>query len=76
MEFVISYFEKMNLWPVEQFFQHICHHFWVGLLGAIANPPKSDDKYVKKSFQLVRSSSFRNDLLQNPYFSSPWISLQ
>ena len=40
----------MNLWPVEHFFQHICHHFWVGLLGAIANPPKSDDKYVEKVF--------------------------
>ena len=41
----------------------------MGLLGAIANPPKSDDKYVEKSVQLVRGSSFRNDLLQNPYFS-------
>ena len=29
-----------------------------------------DDKYVEKSVQLVRGSSFRNDLLQNPYFSS------
>ena len=28
-----------------------------------------DDKYVEKSVQLVRGSSFRNDLLQNPYFS-------
>ena len=27
-----------------------------------------DDKYVEKSVQLVRGSSFRNDLLQNPYF--------
>jgi hypothetical protein len=26
-----------------------------------------DDKYVEKSVQLVRGSSFRNDLLQNPY---------
>ena len=60
----------MNLWPVEHLFQQICHHFWVGLLGAIANPPKSDDKHVEKSVQLVRGSSFRNDLLQNPYFSS------
>ena len=31
-------------------FQHICPHFWVGLLGAIANPPKSEDKYVEKVF--------------------------
>jgi hypothetical protein len=28
-----------------------------------------DDKYVEKSVQLVRGSSFWNDLLQNPYFS-------
>ena len=27
-----------------------------------------DDKYIEKSVQLVRGSSFRNDLLQNPYF--------
>ena len=27
-----------------------------------------DDKYVEKSVQLVRGSSFRNDLLQNPCF--------
>ena len=27
-----------------------------------------DDKYVEKSVQLVRGSSFPNDLLQNPYF--------
>ena len=27
-----------------------------------------DDKYVEKSVQLVRGSSFWNDLLQNPYF--------
>ena len=29
-----------------------------------------DDKCVEKSVQLVRGSSFRNDLLQNPYFKS------
>ena len=29
-----------------------------------------DDKYVEKSVQLVRGSSFRNNLLQNPYFDS------
>ena len=32
----------------------IYHHFWVdataNLLGATENPPKSDDKYVKKVF--------------------------
>ena len=43
MDFVRSHFGKMNLWPVEHFFEHICHHFWVGLL---LHPPKSDDKYT------------------------------
>ena len=27
-----------------------------------------DNKYVEKSIQLVRGSSFRSDFLQNPYF--------
>ena len=56
----------MNLCPVEHFFEHICHHFW---MGATAKP-KSDDKYAQKSVQLVRGSSFRSDFLQNPYFST------
>ena len=64
MDFVRSHF-----WPVELFFEHICHHFWVCATGATANPPKSDDKYAQKSVQLVRGSSFRSDFLQNPYFS-------
>ena len=58
LEYLKYHFGKMNLWPVEHFFEHICHHFWVGLL---LPPPKSDDKYAQK---------FRSDLLQNPYFSS------
>ena len=45
--------------------------FWVGAIGATANPPKSDAKYAQKSVQLVRCSSFQSDFLQNPYFSSP-----
>ena len=57
----------MNLWPVEHFFEHICHHFWVGLLFHLLHPPKSDDKYAQK---LVRGSSFRSDFIQNPYFKS------
>ena len=63
----------MNLWPVEHFFEHICHDFWVGLLlppvGLLLHPPKSDDKYAQKSVQLVRGSSFWSDFLQIPYFS-------
>ena len=35
----------------------------------IRGEPNFDDKYVEKSVQLVIGSSFRNDLLQNPYFS-------
>ena len=58
----------MNLWPVENFFIILVIPFWLGLLLHPANPPKSDDKYVEKSVQLVRGSSFRNELLQNPYF--------
>ena len=49
MDFVTSYFGKMNIWQVEHFFNiHICHPLWVGLLLHPANPPKSDDKYVEK----------------------------
>ena len=42
---------------------------WVCYVLHPANPPKSDDKYVERSVQLVRGSYFRKDLLQNPYFS-------
>ena len=41
----------MNLWPVEHFFQHICHHFWVGLLLHPANPPKRMTNMLKKVFK-------------------------
>ena len=72
MDFIRSHSGKMNLWPVEHFFEHFCHHFWVGAtanpLGASANPPKSDDKYAQKSVQLVRGSSLWSEFLQNPYF--------
>ena len=69
MDSVTSHFGKMSLWPVKHFFQHNCQSFWVGLLRVIANPSQSDDKYVENSVQLFRGSSFRNDLLQNPYFN-------
>ena len=71
MNFVRSHFGKMNLSDqLNTFFEHICHHFWVGATDAIANPAKSDDKYAQKSVQLVSGSSFRFDFLQNPYFNS------
>ena len=60
MDFVKSHFGEMKLWPVDHFFEHICHYFWVGAtanpLRATANPSKSDDKYAQKSVQLVRGS--------------------
>ena len=37
-------------------------------MGAISNPPKSDDKYFERSVELVRGWSFRKALLQNSYF--------
>ena len=59
MYFVRSNFGKMNIWPVEHFFEHICHHFWVGTTGATANPPKSDDKFVQKSVHLSEVTSYK-----------------
>ena len=49
----------MNLWPVE----HFSFNLKIG-----EGESNLDDKYVEKSVQLVRGSSFQNDLLQNPYF--------
>ena len=63
----------MNLWPVEHFWAYLSSllsGFAVAGAGATANPPKSDDKYARKSVQLVRGSSLRSDFLQNPYFST------
>ena len=50
--------------------------FAVAPVGLLLHPPKSDDKYAQKSVQLVRGSSFRNDLLQNPYFNLLRTALQ
>ena len=44
----------------------MCHNF---LLGATANPPKSDDRYA----QLTRGAFMINDFLQNPPFSSHFV---
>ena len=38
--------------------------------------PKSEDKYVVKVFNWSRGLSFRNDLLQNPYFKEEKIHLE
>ena len=68
MDFVTSHFGKMKLWPVEHIFVikiRFSSNENIGLDGE----SNFDDKYVEKSVQLVRGSSFQNDLLQNPYFS-------
>ena len=59
MDFERGHFGKMNLWPVEHFFEHICDHFWVGLLLHLLHPPKSDDKYAQKSVQLSEVASYK-----------------
>ena len=64
----------MNLWPVEHFFEHIFHHFWVGLLlvCCCTHPNVMTNMLKKELNKLVRGSSFRSDFLQNPYFN--WFS--
>ena len=68
MDFVRSHFGKMKLWPVEHFFEHICHHFWVDLL---LHPPESDDKYTWSEFHLSKVT-----FLQNQYFNLKVKTLQ
>ena len=59
MDFVTSHFGKMMFWLEENLiFSNVL----------IRGESNFDDKYVEKSVQLVIGSSFRNDLLQNPYF--------
>ena len=65
----------MNLWPVEHLLSKLdspSPMFWLVKNLILSNDlirgeSNFDDKYVEKSVQLVRGSSFRNDLLQNPY---------
>ena len=58
----------MNLWPVEHFFNMMKIRFSLSNV-LIRGESNFDDKYVEKSVQLVRGSSYRNDLLQIPYFT-------
>ena len=56
MDFVRSHFGKMNLWPVEHFFEHICHQFWVGATAKQHQThPKVMTKIVKKCSTLCSS---------------------
>ena len=76
MDFVTSHFGKMKLWPVEHFFNIFIIKIRFSLSNLLIRVESNfDEKYVEKGFnkcstnvQLVRVSSFRNDLLQNPYF--------
>ena len=84
MDFVTSHFEKMKLSPVEYklntFSTYLSSRLDSPLIKTLERIRFSsnqniregesnfDDKYVEKSVQLVRGSSFRNGLLQNPYF--------
>ena len=52
----------MNLWPVEHFFKHICHHFWV------CTHPKVMTNMLKKVFNWSEVHLTESDFLQNPYF--------
>ena len=55
---------------------NICYEKFVTHLLLVANVWRifRNRHYVKKSVQLVRGSSFRNDLLQNPYLSTKHIN--
>ena len=64
----------MKLWPVEPMLNTFFYIFIIKIRFSSnqkigEGESNFDDKYVEKSVQLVRGSSFRNDLLQNPYFS-------
>ena len=85
MDFVKSHSRKMKLWLVEHLLNTFSTYlsskldspspmFWLEenlILSNVLIGGESNfvDKYVEKSVQLARGSSFRNDLLQNPYFS-------
>ena len=51
MDFVKSHFGKMNLWLVENFFEHICHHFWVGGLKV----RKFQNENIKSSHRIAQN---------------------
>ena len=75
MAFVTSNFKKMNFWPVEHT-SPVEHFFKIFVIkirfSSNQNIGKGesnfDGKYVEKSVQLVRGSSFRNDLFQHHNF--------
>ena len=61
----------MNLWPVEHFFEHTCHHFWVGLLLLV----ESDDKYAhlsKVTSYTQNMVSLNSDATRHPVITSSY----
>ena len=67
MDFVTKSFRKDETLTSWTLIQHICPHFWAWLLNTL-NHAQKWGQMCCKSVQLVRGSSFRNVLLQNPYF--------
>ena len=57
----------MKLWRVEHFWTYLSSH--LGVIAIVfSNHAQKLGQICCKCVQLVRGSSFRNDLLQNPYF--------
>ena len=72
MDFVTSHFGKMNLWPIEHFY-----NFWAWLLLYSAITPKSEDKYVVKVFNwsevhLSEMTCYKIHTLKEKCFK-PWM---
>ena len=65
MDFVTKHFGKMNLWPVEHFYNIFVLTF--GLLYS-AITPKSEDKYVVKVFNSTELDFSEVYFIQNWYF--------
>ena len=71
MDFVTSHFGKMKLWRVEHFYNIFVLTFGCDCYCIqLSNHAQKWGQICCKSVQLVRVSSFWNDLLQNPYFSN------
>ena len=77
MDFVTSHFRKMKLWPVEHRLNTFSTYLSSKLDSPLIKTLERENlilminmlKKCSTCVQLVRVSSFRNDLLQNPYFN-------
>ena len=68
MDFVTKSFRKDETLTSRTLLQYICPHFWASVI-VFSNHAQKWGQIYCKSVQPVRGSSFRNDMLQNPYFS-------